>query len=100
MSQEPFLSQRFEKNKSVVFRKIGEEYILVPIHRQFDDVDGVFSLNGTGAWIWELIDGERPVSEIKDSVLAKYEVDPETANLDVDDFFHQLVRIGAIAEVR
>ncbi len=100
MSQEPFLSQRFQKSASVVFRRIGEDYILVPIHRQFDDVDGVFSLNGTGAWIWELIDGERPVSEIKKSVVAKYEVDPETANSDVDEFIRQLVQIGAIDEVR
>ena len=51
-----------------------------------------FSLNGVGSRIWGLLQSARPVSEIRDTIVDEYEVDPETAERDV------LALLGSLAE--
>lgn len=97
-SKPDFYAKRFVKQDTVVSRQVAEECILVPIRHQASEVDGIYSLNTVAAWIWEIIDGERSVSEIRDAVLARFDVDVETANRDIEDFFQQLAQIGAIGE--
>jgi hypothetical protein len=99
-SERDLYTKRFVKQQTVVSRRVADEYILVPIRHQASEVDGIYSLNKAAAWIWELIDGERSVSEIRDAVLAKFDVDVETANQDIEDFLEQLVQIGAIGEAQ
>jgi hypothetical protein len=71
---------------SVVTRKTGNEYVLVPVTDNIADMDSVYTLNETGAYIWEQIDGEKTVAEIIDLVTQEYEVDKDTAGKDVFDF--------------
>jgi hypothetical protein len=47
-----------KKSENTVFRKIGDEYILVPIAASVADVESIFNLNETGAAIWDKIDGK------------------------------------------
>ena len=49
---------------SVVTRKTGNEYVLVPIANNIADMNSVYTLNETGAFIWEHINGKRSVEEI------------------------------------
>jgi len=93
-----FYTKRFVKQETVVSRQVADECILVPIRHQASEVDGIYSLSTVAAWIWELIDGERSVSQIRDAVLARFDVDVETASRDIEEFFEQLVKIGAIGE--
>lgn len=71
---------------SVVTRKTGEEYILVPVTGIIADMDSVYTLNETGAFIWELIDGKRSVGEIIELVTREYGIDGKSAGRDVLDF--------------
>ena len=48
---------------SVVTRKTGNEYVLVPITNNIADMNSVYTLNETGAFIWEQIDGKRNVED-------------------------------------
>jgi hypothetical protein len=71
---------------SVVTRKTGNEYVLVPIANNIADMTSVYTLNETGAFIWDQINGRRSVEAIIDLMTAEYDVDFKTASEDVFDF--------------
>lgn len=53
-----------------------------------------YSLNSVGAYIWELIQEPRPISEIRSAVLARYNVDPARCKADVDGLLKGLADSG------
>lgn len=71
---------------SVVTRKTGNEYVLVPITNNIADMNSVYTLNETGAFIWEKINGKRNVEEIIGALTEEYDIDNETAKADVFSF--------------
>jgi hypothetical protein len=75
---------------SVVTRKTGNEYVLVPIANNIADMTSVYTLNETGAFIWDQINGRRSVEAIIDLMTAEYDVDFKTASEDVFDFAEKM----------
>jgi methyltransferase-like protein len=75
---------------TVVTRKTGNEYVLVPISNNIADMDKVFTLNETGAFIWEQIDGKRSVEEIINSLTEEYDIEKVTASEDVFTFIDNM----------
>ena len=65
---------------SIVTRKTGNEYVLVPVANNIADMNSVYTLNETGAFIWEHINGKRSVEEIINALTAEYDIDNETAS--------------------
>jgi hypothetical protein len=86
----------YSKNPDVVFRKIAGEFILVPIRQKAIDLKSVFTLNETGAFVWELIDGTTGVSRIKGRVAEEFEVAPVQADADVAELVLQLEALSLI----
>jgi hypothetical protein len=82
-----------------VFRKIENEYILVPIRSNAADLDYIYTLNEVGARIWELIDGTRTVGDVRDIFCSEYDVTPETAAEDLDALLAELAAISTVASV-
>ncbi len=78
------------RSASVVTRKTGNEYVLVPVTDNIADMDSVYTLNETGAWIWEQIDGKRTVSEIITLLTDEFEIGNDTATADVLDFLTKM----------
>ncbi|MGQ9619629.1 MAG: PqqD family protein [Bacteroidales bacterium] len=74
----------------VVTRKTGNEYILVPVSSNIADMDTIYTLNETGAFIWELIDGKMTVEEIIGEVIKEFDTDRKTATRDVFDFINSM----------
>jgi hypothetical protein len=92
------LTKVYRKSDSMVFRKIGDEYILVPIRQDVGDLDSIYTLNETAARVWELIDGERSLHEIKNMMLEEFEVTPDEAEKDLIEHLQQLEGIKAVSE--
>ncbi len=93
-----FLSRIYLKSDSVVFRKIGEECILVPIRHNVADLDSIYNLNETAGRIWELINGENTVRDIKNRILEEFDVPPAELEKDLVEHLQSLVGIKAILE--
>ena len=93
-----FLEKVYKKSESIVSRRIGDEYILVPIRQDVGDLESIYTLNESGALIWELIDGKLKVGEIKESLVEAFEVEPEEAEKDLIEHLQQLEGIKAIIE--
>ena len=75
---------------SIVTRKTGNEYVLVPIANNIADMNSVYTLNETGAYIWEQIDGKKNVEEIILAVTEEYVIDNENASADVFSFIDDM----------
>ena len=75
---------------SIVTRKTGNEYILVPITNNIADMNSVYTLNETGAFIWDQIDGKRSVGEIISALTDEYEIDSANAKEDVFTFIENM----------
>ncbi len=80
----------FSHSPRIVTRKTGNEYVLVPVANNIADMDSVYTLNESGAFIWELIDGKRNVEEIISVVTHEFDTDGETARADVISFLENL----------
>ena len=93
-----FLDKVYTKSDSIVFRKIADEFILVPIRQNVGDLESIYTLNKTAARIWELIDGKIKVGEIKEKLIEEFEVTPEEAEKDLVEHLQQLEKIKAITE--
>lgn len=89
----------FARDENMVFRRIGEEMILVPIRRRTADLESIYTLNDTGARIWELLDGTRTLAQIRDVLIEEYEVTPEEAEADVLEFVADLEEIQGVRRI-
>jgi methyltransferase-like protein len=75
---------------SVVTRKTGNEYVLVPVTNNIADMNSVYTLNETGAFIWEQIDGKRNIEEIISLLTEEYDINNKKAEEDVFIFVDNL----------
>ena len=94
-----YLERCYEKDPSIVHRNIAGEAILVPIRQHVADLESIYTLDEVGARIWELIDGQRRVKEIRDAIVGEYEVSPDVAEADLVEFIQQLEEVGGVREV-
>jgi hypothetical protein len=94
-----YLERRYEKDPSIVHRNIAGEAILVPIRRNVADLESIYTLDEVGARIWELIDGQRRVREIRDAIVEEYEVSVDVAEADLVEFIQQLEAIGGVRRI-
>lgn len=93
-----FLGRVFKKSDAMVFRKIGAEYILVPVRQGVGDLESIYTLNETAARIWELLDGTAKGAEIRDKIAQEFDVTPEEAEKDLVHHLKELASIQAIVE--
>jgi len=74
-----------------VFRKIGDETILVPVRAGVSELDSLFTFNEVGAVIWKGVETRSSVREIVTAVQAEFEIEPHSAQSDVFEFLEVLI---------
>ncbi|MCX6334279.1 MAG: PqqD family protein [Bacteroidia bacterium] len=84
------LNSVVSQSPSVVTRKTGNEYVLVPIANNIADMNSVYTLNETGAFLWEQIDGKKSVKDLIDAMISEYDINKETATADVISFIEEM----------
>ena len=90
------LQKKYTKDPNIVFRKIVNECILVPVKQKADELDSIFTLNNVGSRIWDLIDGDKSITDIREILISEYEVTTEEAESDLKEFIEKLEQIGAV----
>lgn len=78
------------KSDTMIFRKIEDEYILVPMLASAAEVQHIFNLDPVGAAVWELIDGRRSVGEIVAALAGEFEAEPGVIEAEVVEFLNEL----------
>jgi len=77
----------FKRNKEVVWRSLGDDCILLHLE------SGVYyTLNEEGRMLWEALDGENKLAEIRATILEQYEVDTGTIQKDLIEIMEDLIK--------
>jgi hypothetical protein len=87
---------RFTRNPDYIFRKIVDELVLIPIHKDVADMDSLLSLNEVGAFIWEQLATPISLEELNTAVFEEFTVDAEIVAEDVKLFLGELSEFGAV----
>ncbi len=90
-------SLRHARNRDTVSREIEGETIVVPICRGVGDMDSVFTFNALGSELWKLLEKSRTEEEMASWVAGHFEVSPERALADVQNFLNDLRSAGLIS---
>ena len=92
------ISQKcFAKKSDLVTRSITGETIIVPVHGHVGDLDSIYTLNEVGTFVWGLLDGETPVSQIIDTISTEYEVTRTETEADIIELIGTMEAAGLIS---
>lgn len=88
--------QLFTRSRSVVSRVVAGETLIVPVRGKVGDLASIYSFNGTGSLIWQLLDSPRSLADLIDAVEREYAVEPEQAQKDVTRFLDDMASVGLV----
>jgi hypothetical protein len=89
----------YARREDVLLREVAGEHLLVPVRRNVADMQAVFAVNGIGAYIWELLDGERTMGAVLAAILDRFDVGAEEA-ADLNAFVERLSEAGIVERRR
>jgi hypothetical protein len=92
------LNTTFRKKENIVTRNIAGETLLVPIYGDLANMEKIFTLDPVAAFIWEHLDGEKSLEDIRDGVLDAFDVEKEQAETDISEFVNELVKADLIIQ--
>ena len=74
-----------------ILREVAGSYVVVAVGAASKDFRGVIKLNGSGAFLWKVLEKEdKSTEDLVKALLDEYEIDEETAKKDVNDFVDRL----------
>jgi hypothetical protein len=88
--------QIFVRSRSVVSRVVAGETLIVPVRGTVGDLASIYSFNGTGSLIWQLLDSPRGLTDLIDAVEREYDVPQEQAQKDVTQFLNDMLSVGLV----
>lgn len=69
--------EKFTYNSDIVFREIGPNCVLVPTGASIDNVQSIFTLNETSAFVIKKIREGLTTSQIREAILSDYRIESE-----------------------
>lgn len=90
------LGKAWARSERMVGRRIGDEYVLVPLVGRGADLDSILNLNRVAAFVWEQLDGERTGDAVVDALVARFEVERPRAEADYLELVETLLEAKAI----
>ena len=94
------LNSRFRKKEDIVTRQIAGETLLVPIYGDLANMERIFALDPVAEFIWEKLDGEKSLKDIRDEVLNAFDVKEEQAETDIFEFIEELLKADLIDQAK
>lgn len=89
----------FRHADNIVTRKVMDETLLVPISGELASMDNLYTLNETGAFIWQAIDGTRSLAEVGKMLEDRYDAPTEVIGADMLEIVSGLSEAGLIMSV-
>jgi hypothetical protein len=88
--------QIFTRSRSVVSRVVAGETLIVPVRGKVGDLASIYSFNGTGSLIWQLLDSPRALTDLIDALEREFDVEQEQAQKDVKQFLSDMLSVGLL----
>lgn len=83
-----------------ILRDVMDEYIVMPAGAQMKEFEGVVVLNEPSAFLFGKMQSEVTEEELVEALLAKYEVDKNTARKDTADLIKKLSDYGVLEDTK
>lgn len=87
-----------KRSENFLLREVADTKVLVPVGEAMVNFPGMVTLNGTGAFIWELLEKEQTLQSLTEALMEHYAVEREQAQADAEAFVNKLIPTGAILE--
>jgi len=94
------LGETWARSQRMVGRRIGDEYVLVPLAGRGADLDSILNLNRVAAFVWEQLDGERSGNDVVEAVLERFDVGRALAEQDYLELIDTLVEVDAVSAAK
>jgi hypothetical protein len=94
------LGEAWARSPRMVGRRIGDEYVLVPLAGRGADLDSILNLNRVAAFVWEQLDGERSGGDVVEAVLERFDVERARAEQDYLELLDTLVEVDAVSAAK
>jgi len=82
------------KAADLVTRDIAGDTVIVPVRRGAVDINTLYVLNATAAFLWSQIDGTRTPDDLVELLLRHFQTDRLTAEADVNELLRWLRESG------
>lgn len=80
-----------------VLEPVGGAYIAVAVGSEAAETNAIIRMNGTGAFLWGLLESEQTRETLLAAMRAEYDVSEEIALRDIDAFVNKLASAGILA---
>ena len=87
-----------KRKTDFMMQSVGGANLLVPLGAQVMDLNGFITLNDTAACVWELLDQERSLYELVAAVAERFDITPEIAHTDVQNFLEEINKLGLLEQ--
>ena len=77
-------------NGEFILREVAGDTILVPVGKTALRFNGIITLEPVGTMIWKGIEAGKTREEILAQILENFDVEPQVASADLDEFLQQL----------
>lgn len=71
---------------------------MIPLTKEVADLEAIYSLNDVGVFIWEQMSEPISLEELKNRIIAEFEVDESVVMDDLSQFTAELLDSGVISE--
>lgn len=82
--------------KELIKRTIAGDTILVPVGKNVYESNGLFVLNGVGAFLWDILPEAESETELLQAVQERYDVSKEQAEKDIRVFLDKLIQMNIL----
>jgi hypothetical protein len=93
------LTSVFKQGENIVTRKVMDETLLVPISGDLASMDELYTLNDTGAFIWQALNGSLTLAEIGQQLGQKYDALHDVIEADMVEIINGLADAGLVETV-
>jgi hypothetical protein len=87
---------KYVQHENIAARSVAGENLLIPIR---GCTDRVFTLNGTGRGLWEMLATPCGEAELAAAIVTRFSVSSQTAREDVQRFLGTMVQKGLVDAV-
>lgn len=78
------------KQENIVIKKINNEFILVPIINNIANMKSIYTMNESGVFLWNKIDGKKNFQQLVFELMEEYDVSNEEALKDTEEFLKKI----------
>lgn len=81
-----------------ILRNIADEWVVVPIGERALRMQGALILNDVASFLWKQLSSSVSYEAVLDALLSQYDIDPITAQEDLNAFLQKIREIDALDE--